>query len=76
MSDAPDPAEPTDDTSGGDGPESKGYPGDDVVQERESPHWAEEVAVHAIDESLGGFDSEVDDPQLEEAYEIDPEVER
>ena len=37
---------------------------------------AEETAVHTFDESLGGFDSEVDDPELEEAYEIDPEVER
>ena len=36
---------------------------------------AEETAVHTFDESLGGFDSEVDDPELEEAYEIDPEVE-
>ena len=37
---------------------------------------AEETAVHTFDESLGGFDSDVDDPELEEAWELDPEVER
>ncbi|HWJ63986.1 MAG TPA: hypothetical protein VNS19_18585 [Acidimicrobiales bacterium] len=65
----------------GDRPESLGYPDeedvvDDSVQEHEAPRPAEEAAVHAIDEGLGGFDSEVDDPELEEAWETDPEVER
>ncbi|WP_421120894.1 hypothetical protein ACE2AJ_06270 [Aquihabitans daechungensis] len=61
-------------------PEPLGYPDDDAVddavQEHEAPIPAEEAAVHEIDESLGGFDSEVDDPELEAAYEIDPEVQR
>jgi len=67
-------------------PEPQGYPGDDdirslddvddAVQEHEAPIPAEEAAVHAIDEGLGGFDSEVDDPALEAAYEIDPDVQR
>ncbi len=61
MGDAPDQNE-IDDNFGGD------YPSDGPT--------AEESAVHTFDESLGGFDSEVDDPELEEAYEIDPEVER
>lgn len=61
-------------------PEPTGEPGedeiDDTVQEHEAPRPAEEAAVHVVDESLGGFDSEVDDPELEEAWELDPEVER
>ena len=44
------------------------YPRDDAT--------AEETAVYTFDESLGGFDSDVDDPELEEAWELDPEVER
>jgi hypothetical protein len=62
-------------------PEPTGIPAeddlvDDVAQEREAPIPAEEAAVHVIDESLGGFDSEVDDPELAAANELDPEVER
>jgi len=61
-------------------PEPTGEPGedeiDDTVQEHEAPRPAEVAAVHVVDESLGGFDSEVDDPELEEAWELDPEVER
>lgn len=34
----------------------------------------EEAAMHIVDESLDGFDSEVDDPALAAAYELDPEV--
>lgn len=48
----------------------------DVVQEREAPQAAEEAAIHAIDEGAGGFDSEVDDPELAAAHEIDPEPDR
>ncbi|CAN5697327.1 hypothetical protein BH10ACT1_BH10ACT1_23530 [soil metagenome] len=48
----------------------------DVVQEREAPVPAEEAALHVIDEGLGDFDSDVDDPVLEAAWELDPEVER
>ncbi len=48
----------------------------DVVQEREAPVSAEVDAIHVVDEDLGGFTSDVDDPDLEAAYEIDPEVER
>lgn len=48
----------------------------DVVQEREAPVPAEEAAIHVIDEGLAGFDSEVDDPELAAAYELDPEPER
>jgi|GEM_PF-2086322 len=47
----------------------------DVVQEREAPIPAEEQAIHLVDEDLD-FDSEVDDPALEAAWETDPEVER
>ncbi|MCU1369319.1 MAG: hypothetical protein JWO77_513 [Ilumatobacteraceae bacterium] len=61
-------------------PEPTGEPGedeiDDTVQEHEAPIPAEEAAVHPIDETLGGFDSEVDDPDLEAAWELDPEVDR
>ena len=61
-------------------PEPEGYPDgdgiDDVVQEMEAPIAAEEAAMHTFDESLGGFDSEVDDQSLEDAWEVDPEVER
>ena len=42
----------------------------------EAPIAAEEAAMHVFDESLGGFDSEVDDPDLAAANEFDPEVER
>ena len=62
--------------------EPLGYPDEDVtdrydvVQEMEAPIAAEEAAMHAFDESLGGFDSEVDDPDLAAANEFDPEVER
>ncbi|QXC59782.1 hypothetical protein KSP35_15525 [Aquihabitans sp. G128] len=48
----------------------------DVVQEREAPIPAEEAALHVVDEGLADFDSEVDDPALEAAWETDPEVER
>jgi hypothetical protein len=48
----------------------------DVVQEREAPVPAEEDAIHVVDEDLGGFESDVDDPQLEAAWELDPEPER
>lgn len=48
----------------------------DVVQEREAPQAAEEAAIHAIDETAGGFDSEVDDPELAAAHEFDPEPDR
>lgn len=48
----------------------------DVVQEREAPMAAEVAAIHVIDEDMGGFDSEVDDPELAAAHEIDPEPER
>lgn len=48
----------------------------DVAPEKASVAPAEEAAMHVVDESLGGFDSEVDDPELAAAYEIDPEVER
>lgn len=48
----------------------------DVVQEREAPVPAEEDAIHLVDESLGGFESDVDDPDLEAAWELDPEPER
>jgi hypothetical protein len=48
----------------------------DVVQEREAPIPAEEAAIHVVDEGAGGFDSEVDDPELAAAYEIDPEPDR
>ena len=37
---------------------------------------AEAAAVHMIDEELEDFDSSVDDPELEAAWETDPEVER
>lgn len=46
------------------------------AEEDPAPPAPEESAVHAIDETLGGFDSEVDDPALEDAWELDPEVER
>lgn len=49
--------------------------GDDA-EEDPAPPAPEEGAVHAFDEVLAGFDSEVDDPALEEAWELDPEVER
>ncbi len=62
MAEAPNRDERDDDTFGDE------YPSDRPT--------AEETAVHPFDESLGGFDSEVDDPDLEAAYEIDPEVER
>lgn len=48
----------------------------ETVQEAEAPVAAEEAAMHVIDESLGGFDSEVDDPELAAAHEIDPQPER
>lgn len=48
----------------------------DAAEEDPAPPPPEETAVHAFDEALGGFDSEVDDPELEEAWELDPEVER
>lgn len=48
----------------------------ETVQEAEAPVAAEEAAMHVVDESLGGFDSEVDDPELAAAYEIDPQPER
>ncbi len=61
--------------SGGNG--SAGDPTlNDVVQEREAPVPAEIDAIHVVDEDLGGFISDVDDPELEAAWEIDPEVER
>lgn len=37
---------------------------------------AEVSAMHAVNEDLGDFDSDVDDPALEAAWELDPEVER
>jgi hypothetical protein len=37
---------------------------------------AEEAAMHILDEGLADFDSEVDDPALEAAWETDPEVDR
>ncbi|MCU1358620.1 MAG: hypothetical protein JWM89_4038 [Acidimicrobiales bacterium] len=37
---------------------------------------AEVAALHAVDEGLGDFDSDVDDPDLEAAWETDPEVDR
>ncbi|MGI8755078.1 MAG: hypothetical protein ACR2MB_04300 [Acidimicrobiales bacterium] len=48
----------------------------DVATEEPTGVPAEEAAMHVVDETLGGFDSEVDDPELAAAYEIDPEVER
>lgn len=62
-------------------PEPSGIPDDDdlvddVVQEREAPIPAEEAAVHAIDEGLGGLELEADDPELAAAHEVDPQVER
>ncbi len=48
----------------------------DTAAEKSATLSAEESAMHVVDESLGGFDSEVDDPELEAAYEIDPEVDR
>ncbi len=48
----------------------------DVVQEREAPVSAEVDAIHVVDEGMNGFMSDVDDPALEAAYEIDPEPER
>jgi hypothetical protein len=46
----------------------------DVATEKSAAVPAEEAAMHVVDEGLADFDSEVDDPQLEAAYEIDPEV--
>jgi hypothetical protein len=65
----------------GDRPEPTGYPDEEgsveaTVQDMEAPIAAEDAAVHVVDEGLGGFDSEVDDPDLEEAWEVDPEVDR
>ncbi len=48
----------------------------DVAPEKAATLPAEEAAMHVVDEGLGGFDSEVDDPELAAAYDIDPEVER
>lgn len=48
----------------------------DVVQEREAPAPAEVEAINVIDDDMDGFISDVDDPDLEAAYEIDPEPER
>lgn len=48
----------------------------DVVQEREAPVAAEVAAINVVDEDLGGFLSDVDDPALEAAYDIDPQPER
>ncbi len=48
----------------------------DVVQEREAPVPAEVDALNVIDEGMNGFISDVDDPALEAAHDIDPEPER
>lgn len=48
----------------------------DVATEKAATRPAEVAAMHVVDEGLGDFDSEVDDPDLAAAYEIDPEVER
>jgi len=48
----------------------------DVVQEREAPVPAEVDAIHVVDEGMNGFMSDVDDPALEAAYDIDPQPER
>lgn len=48
----------------------------DTTPEKTATLSAEEAAMHVVDETLGGFDSEVDDPELEAAWEIDPEVDR
>lgn len=47
----------------------------DALPEENTSGPAEVAAMHLIDESAGGFDSEVDDPALAAAYEIDPERE-
>ncbi len=74
MADEPDRAEaPVDDEL--DGELDGGLPSDDLLG-GEAPIPAEEAAIHLVDSSLGGFDSEVDDPELAAAYEIDPEPER
>ncbi len=55
-------------------------PGDDEDQleaeDRNDDRPAEVAAMHDVDEGLADFDSEVDDPALEAAWELDPEVER
>ena len=59
--------------------EPEELPGDEFALEGEE--WgddqpAEVAALHAVDEGLADFDSDVDDPDLEAAWETDPEVER
>lgn len=61
-------------------PEPTGVPADDdpvddVAQERSAPIAAEEAAVHPIDPGPA-VESEIDDPELAAAHEIDPPVER
>jgi len=48
----------------------------DIATEKGDVVPAEEAAMHMVDEELPGFDSEVDDPALEAAWETDPEVTR
>lgn len=48
----------------------------DIATEKGDVMPAEEAAMHVVDEELPGFDSEVDDPALEAAWETDPEVTR
>ena len=48
----------------------------DVATEKGDTRTAEESAMHLVNEELPDFDSEVDDPALERAWELDPEVER
>lgn len=48
----------------------------DVATEKGDTRTAEESAMHVVDQELPDFDSEVDDPALERAWELDPEVER
>ena len=46
----------------------------DVATEKSATVPAEEAAMHVVDEGLADFDSDVDDPELEAAWETDPEV--
>jgi len=70
MADAQDKAEGFDDDELDGGP----VDGDEPIGADPLP--PEEAAIHVIDEAMGGFDSEVDDPELAAAHEIDPEPER
>lgn len=47
----------------------------DVAQEKAGVRPAEEAAMHVVDADAG-FDTSIDEPELAEAHEIDPEVDR